>query len=353
MFRDRAKLGAVCLILGLLTLFAPKAALAQAPSEPQPAAPEEEETPFDDDGAQQAPADKTPDLEPLGPPVEQDAVDPHTEARLDKNEAKADEDDVVSGPNLEWRYATFNDVDLVITSVSAATILVSRLVGPSEARARRGPMFFDEGARDTLLLTSRNHQNTILDFSDLTLSLATSWPFLDAFVVALGMNNQEETAVQMSLMNFEVMSVLAALQTIANAVVSRERPYGSRCGTELNDALDDCVSDERYYSFFSGHSALSFGSAALVCTHHSHYDLYGGIGDTLACAGAYALAAFTAAARVMGDKHYASDVITGAAVGTLVGYLLPYVSYYSHEKGSDRRMTITPTGNGLAIFGWF
>lgn len=315
-----------------------------AQTEPEPAPPAKDAVPQ----PEQSP------LPPLGEPVDEDEVDTHTEARLERNEEKAAADDVVAGPNLKWRFAEFNETDLVITSVSASAILLSRLVGPQRDSPRQGPMFFDKGVRDSLVLRSRNHQNTILDFSDLTLSLATSWPFLDAFIVVLGMNNQEETAIQMSLINIEVMGVLAALQTIANAVVSRERPYGSRCGGELSNALDDCVSDERYYSFFSGHSALSFGSAALVCTHHSHYDLYGGIGDTLACAGAYALATFTAAARVMGDKHYATDVLTGAAIGTLVGYLLPYLSFYSHEKEDEqRRITIAPTGNGLSVFGWF
>ncbi len=257
-------------------------------------------------------------------------------------------------PDLSWRYAEFSDVDLIITTTSMSAMLISRLLGPNRDKPRQGPILFDKGARDTLLLSSRNHQNTILDFSDLTLSLATSWPFLDAFIVALGMNDQENTAVQMALMNLEVMSVLAAIQTIANAAVGRERPYGSRCGDDLYDALDDCVADERYYSFFSGHTALSFGSAALVCTHHSHYELYGGAWDSLACAGAYTIATFTGVARIMGDKHYASDVITGAAIGTLVGYLLPYLSYYGHEKSeASRQVTLVPSGNGLALYGWF
>lgn len=63
------------------------------------------------------------------------------------------------------------------------------------------------------------------------------------------------------------------------------------------------------YSFPSGHTANSFAMARLF---HRQYGLRVGIP-------LYIAGAFTAAGRMEGDKHYLSDVIMGAVLGTLVG----------------------------------
>ncbi len=65
-------------------------------------------------------------------------------------------------------------------------------------------------------------------------------------------------------------------------------------------------------SFPSGHTSISFAAAASL---HKRYGWQAGLP-------AYAVAAFTGVARVEADKHYAHDVIAGAALGTAAGWLL-------------------------------
>ena len=77
-------------------------------------------------------------------------------------------------------------------------------------------------------------------------------------------------------------------------VISRERP----------DASDD-------HSFPSGHTSTSFQGASFI---HIRYGLLKGLS-------AYAAATFVGFSRVYSDKHYVSDVLAGAALGTLSSYL--------------------------------
>jgi len=69
------------------------------------------------------------------------------------------------------------------------------------------------------------------------------------------------------------------------------------------------------YSFPSGHAAVSFGVALMVSRFYPF--LWAQIG-------AYLVAAFIGLSRIYVREHYPSDVIVGAALGTLItGLLLP------------------------------
>jgi len=64
------------------------------------------------------------------------------------------------------------------------------------------------------------------------------------------------------------------------------------------------------YSFPSGHTAAAFAAAPVVARH---WGWKAGIP-------AYALAAATALARMEERRHYLADVLSGAAIGLVVGY---------------------------------
>ena len=51
----------------------------------------------------------------------------------------------------------------------------------------------------------------------------------------------------------------------------------------------------------------------------------------MACAGALALATTTGAFRVVANRHWMSDVITGAGVGLVAGWLMPWLMHYRHD----------------------
>jgi membrane-associated phospholipid phosphatase len=81
----------------------------------------------------------------------------------------------------------------------------------------------------------------------------------------------------------------------AKQMVRRERPDGSN------------------YSFPSGHTAVSFASADILRRTFGWK-----VG-----APAYAVASYVAASRIQSRRHYLSDVVFGAALGTVAGRTVP------------------------------
>ena len=56
---------------------------------------------------------------------------------------------------------------------------------------------------------------------------------------------------------------------------------------------------------------------------------------------AFGVPAYTGYLRVKGGKHFYTDVITGYAVGTFVGWLVPHL----HKK-ENNKLSIAPFNNG-------
>src|SRR5262249_10240808 len=80
---------------------------------------------------------------------------------------------------------------------------------------------------------------------------------------------------------------------------------------------------------FSGHTSQTFAAAGLICMHHMNLHLFAnGPTDGITCVSSYAAAASAGLLRIVGDMHYATDVITGAVVGTAVGLGLPFLLHY-------------------------
>jgi membrane-associated phospholipid phosphatase len=189
------------------------------------------------------------------------------------------------------------------------------------------------------------------------------WPFVaDALTTAWWYRGSRETAEEMALIDLEALAVSGAIQGATNVFVSRERPFGPDCGTEVPNDSIDCHNSFHYRSFFSGHAAFSFTGAALICVHHMENELLGSPWDALTCGAGYAVAATTATFRVVADVHYASDVLLGAAVGTLAGYGVPLLHYRKLGGGARTReqanvnrvrLSLAPAPGGVGVVGIF
>jgi membrane-associated phospholipid phosphatase len=262
-------------------------------------------------------------------------------------------------PALVWRWKRFSTENYLLTSVGAGLTLAMAIAKPRAQHHLSGGIWFDESVRDVLRVDTLPNRYIFRDASDVGLSLMVSWPFVaDALTTAWWYRGSRETAQEMSLIDLETLAVSGAIQGVTNVLVSRERPYGRDCGSEQlpSDAID-CANSVHYRSFFSGHSSFSFTSAALICIHHFKNELMGAPWDALSCAGGYAVATTTATFRVMGDMHYASDVLTGALLGTIVGYGIPLIHYARPDTTATTfagvQLHLIPQPNGLGVLGVF
>ncbi len=220
-------------------------------------------------------------------------------------------------------------------------------------------MLADEDARDQLRLDGYLARRRARDASDVLLAVTVTTPMLaDAVTTAGWYHRSPDVAEQMLLIDAEVLAVTTGVHGLVAALANRERPYGRTCGSELDADGLDCRRNDRYRSFFSGHSSVSFAAASLICIHHQELELYGGgAADALACGAGYAAATATATLRVVGDMHYLSDVMVGAAWGTVAGLGLPWVFHYRVKDGgsreSARQLHLVPYPGGVSLGGTF
>jgi hypothetical protein len=258
---------------------------------------------------------------------------------------------------LEWKRARFSKFDFAVMVAGGATTLGAAIVKPG-SKHLMGPILFDKPIEKALKAPTTQTQYVYRDASDVGLSLAATWPFfVDALITAWWYRGSRDVAEQMSLIGLETLAVSGAIQGVTNTLVSRERPYGPNCGKSLRADSIDCDGNTHYRSFFSGHSAFSFTAAGLICFEHMDLKLLGGPWDALSCAGAYGVAATTATFRVTGAEHYPTDVITGALVGSLVGWGIPALHMRHPTVGSVKTgsvtMRVVPSGAGAGVVGIF
>jgi membrane-associated phospholipid phosphatase len=149
----------------------------------------------------------------------------------------------------------------------------------------------------------------------------------------------------------EAVMVGTVIITVGKGVAGRARPYQSP-DDPRNFKLNRGWKHEAYRSFPSGHAVAGFAAASAVTAETSRFwphstwivgpMMYGGAG-------------LIAATRMYANKHWASDVIVGAAIGTFSGLK---VVKYNHSHPSNKldkwllSASIQPApGGGLAL-GW-
>lgn len=124
----------------------------------------------------------------------------------------------------------------------------------------------------------------------------------------------------------ESVTTTALLAQVVKFTVGRERPFVHHATGRAHESDDDL-------SFFSGHTSIAFALAASagIVAHQRHYGA-----EPLIWAGGMLLAAATGYLRVAADKHYLTDVLVGAGVGTAVGLVVPQLS-------------AAPSGGGVSL----
>jgi len=93
-----------------------------------------------------------------------------------------------------------------------------------------------------------------------------------------------------------------------------------------------------YDSMPSAHTASSFAMASVLSATSESY---------LAKVSYYAVATFVGFSRLYQDKHWASDIILGAAVGELCGRVV--TRYHGEHAGTQLSLAPMVTGNSVSL----
>lgn len=136
-----------------------------------------------------------------------------------------------------------------------------------------------------------------------------SIPALGLFYL-VGTIAKDERSRETALLGVQAFIVSGVYTGIIKEVFHRHRPY-------LDDGpyiFEGPFSGFGNHSFPSGHSELSFAVATIVASEYHDKRWVQVV--------AYSLAGLTALSRIHDDRHWASDVVTGAALGIANGRLI-------------------------------
>lgn len=117
------------------------------------------------------------------------------------------------------------------------------------------------------------------------------------------------------------------VRTVLKQVIHKPRPYVGQIDRPADTSED-------YESFPSGHSIMAFSAAAYTQTMQL---LFYPDSTTMKAVSAttWALALGTAALRVASGSHDSIDVAAGAAIGSAIGFLGPYLTYRLLQRDSN------------------
>jgi len=155
-----------------------------------------------------------------------------------------------------------------------------------------------------------------------------AWPWLDAIGVSIA-RRDAELGLRLGLMNAQAFGLTTLVSRLTKLGGARERPWGRECEGEQR-----CDSDNRYRSFISGHTARAFTGAGLVCARARNVPTRHREVDAMTCGAALTAASAVATFRVLGDHHWTSDVLGGAAIGLLAGWALPKLLFFRDGPGT-------------------
>jgi membrane-associated phospholipid phosphatase len=147
----------------------------------------------------------------------------------------------------------------------------------------------------------------------------------------------------------EAVAISGALVQVVKYTVGRERPYVHALPPAEKSATND--PGDNNLSFYSGHTSFAF---ALATSAGSVATLRGYRVAPAIWAVGVAAALTIGYLRIAADRHYFTDVLTGAAVGTSVGVGVPFLFHRQRRPGAGE-LTLVPTlerqGSGLALVG--
>jgi len=132
------------------------------------------------------------------------------------------------------------------------------------------------------------------------------------------------------LINARVFAANSLLTNIVKMSAARERPY-HHFDTRPSEGSKD------FTSFFSGHSSVAFSQAVanamiLSRSYPEH--------DSMIWSTLLGVAGLTAYLRIAGDMHYFSDVIVGAAMGSLVAWSVTRIELNRFDKANNGAGTL-------------
>lgn len=179
-----------------------------------------------------------------------------------------------------------------------------------------------------------------------------------AAIIGLGMYGVGRVAhwknvADLGLHGSEAVILGGVITTLTKDIAGRARPYVST-DTSPHDFgfFRGFHAGDGYRSFPSGHSTVAFAAAAAVTSESQRWWPHK---TWLVAPVMYGGASLVALSRMYNNKHWASDVVLGAAVGTFSGIKVVRYTHGHTDNRIDRALLglrVIPLSGGQVGLGW-
>lgn len=162
-------------------------------------------------------------------------------------------------------------------------------------------------------------------------------------LLTLGTKAMRQDIKTVAVLYVETMLLANGIERTVKGISQRTRPFVYNATAPL----DEKTTRDARRSFFSGHATNAFATAVFTSEVFRHYYPHSRW-KPVVWIGSLGLATATAGLRYQGGLHYPSDLLAGAAFGSLVGWGIPRLHERINRSGLGQRLDIQPWSNGLA-----
>lgn len=261
----------------------------------------------------------------------------------------------------DWPRYSFDEA---VLSLGLGALLVAAELLPTATTSANwtGGILFDDAVQSALGLDLYEARDSARIASEVLQWVLIASPFVIDAIGAAGIGDGNwDAAFQMGLIALESYVVSLVVWKVVTLLARRERPIATECASGRD--APDCREAFETTSFFSNQTMNAFTGASLMCLHHVHMPLFGDeAADASACVVAMTAASATGLLRVMSDREYLTDVLMGAMVGFVAGYIVPWAVHYQGGARPELRppVALIPAPlvapgetYGAQIAGWF
>jgi membrane-associated phospholipid phosphatase len=230
-----------------------------------------------------------------------------------------------SPPGPDLNIDLYHDLQVTLTGLYVAAF--AGLDPPGGAAP--GPPLPSYGLNGVDREVVNNRSDVAAALSDAFLTASMTLPFLASAIDSFGGNGGWGAFGEDALVLMETIAVASIICNVTKFAVRRPRPYLY----DPESSAEDRGKGDARLSFYSGHTSLAFSMATAYSYLFSirHPDSSLKLPIWLA---SHSLAAATGVMRVQGGKHFWTDIMTGAAIGSAIGFLVPYL----HRAGGWGRL---------------
>jgi membrane-associated phospholipid phosphatase len=229
-------------------------------------------------------------------------------------------------PTFPYRWRTGWDIAFTASGLAmfATDILVTRDVEPLTPEQVQALDPQQVGAFDRFV--TRRYSTVARKASDILL-----WGMMVAPLTLMATEPGNDEPLLVGAMYGEAMLFQSGLVFMLKSLVARTRPFVYNDNPAIPPEAKLRVYARR--SFPSAHAATSFTSAIFMGTVYQTLNP-GSSAIPWVWAGGLTAAGLTGTFRMLGGQHFATDVLAGAAIGALTGWLVPALHKQEKTEGA-------------------